>query len=142
MVVGRTDSGRTPNPDLYSRVTRRDTLEAEVHAKREGHVVRHLAVHVERGGFLEVELAQVVLRHEPNAEVRIELDIEPAAEVVGDVRCRRVHEAGPDLVADTTDATLNERGDQRRLLHRNLELDAAVIQERLARADTEPTEDR
>src|SRR5512138_830508 len=75
-----------PNLDRAAAVTLPPTkLEAELHAERERHVVRRLAIQVERRGFLEVELAEVVLRHQSNAEVRAELHIDAATEVVRDV---------------------------------------------------------
>ena len=81
-----------------ARSPRQAALEAEVHAKGERNVVRGLAIEVEGRGFLEVELAEVVLRHQSNAEVRAELHVDAAAEVVRDVGRVRVEEPGLDLL--------------------------------------------
>src|SRR5512132_3532468 len=83
--------------------------EPEIHAERQRNVVRGLAIQGERRRFLEIELAEIVLGHQPDAEVRIEAHVDATAEVVRDVRGLGVQEPGRHLIADRADTTLHER---------------------------------
>src|SRR5436190_16456374 len=61
-------------------------LERHPHSRRECEVVRRLAADVERGRVLHVELADVVLRHQADAEVLVDREVRAEADVAGEVR--------------------------------------------------------
>src|SRR5262245_10284250 len=97
----------SPHPTLPPAGRFPSEIEAQSGSERE--VVRSVSRHVQAGGVLEVELADVIASEQTHCETVTERDVHSAADVPCEVRCLRVDDRDRvDVVSNRTHARLDE----------------------------------
>src|ERR1043166_8537714 len=119
-------------------------LKIELHSRGKRPVVRRRAVDVETDCVLEVELADVVFRHDTKREPAAHRDVGTDADVAGEIRRARLDDRLGDVVPNAAGARLEEgrQAERARGRVREIELEVRVVHEHRALADGYSTQVR